>query len=222
LLVLISDQTAGLQPAVSASLQDPCGLLGKTEFPAWAVLNSGNVKLRAGADPLGLVAPRLHGHPFGARRSQHWASSVRYPARSRWPGTSPGASMWPGAGPIRQMPTRCPPQHRSSARGAGDCHRLPGGTDIARQPLPEHPASSAQRGHQRSQHLTLEPASSPGTPGRYYHPRSHTGDRRYSAGGRELLNSGDDAKRVPRGVGVDPQWLLRVIRAVLEQPGAER
>jgi hypothetical protein len=27
---------------------------------------------------------------------------------------------------------------------------------------------------------------------------------------------------VPRGVGVDPQRLLRVIRAVLEQPGAER
>jgi hypothetical protein len=37
-----------------------------------------------------------------------------------------------------------------------------------------------------------------------------------------LLNSGDDAKRVPRGVGVDPQCLLRVIRAILEQPGAER
>ncbi len=41
-----------------------------------------------------------------------------------------------------------------------------------------------------------EPASSPGTPGRYYHPRSHTGDRR------------NNAKRVPRGVGVDPQRLL--------------
>jgi hypothetical protein len=37
-----------------------------------------------------------------------------------------------------------------------------------------------------------------------------------------LLKSGDDAKRVPRGVGVDPQCLLRVIRAILEQPGAER
>ena len=32
----------------------------------------------------------------------------------------------------------------------------------------------------------------------------------------------EDAKRVPGGVGVDPQRLLRVIRAVLEQPGAER
>ncbi len=31
-----------------------------------------------------------------------------------------------------------------------------------------------------------------------------------------------DAERVPGRVGVDPQWLLRVIRAVLEQPGAER
>jgi len=39
---------------------------------------------------------------------------------------------------------------------------------------------------------------------------------------RELLNGGNDAKRVPRGVGVNPQRLLRVIRAVLEQPGAER
>jgi len=31
-----------------------------------------------------------------------------------------------------------------------------------------------------------------------------------------------DAKRVPGGVGVDPQRLLRVIRAVIQQPGAER
>src|SRR5205823_3156479 len=31
-----------------------------------------------------------------------------------------------------------------------------------------------------------------------------------------------DAKRMPRRIGIDPQRLLRVIRAVLEQPGAER
>lgn len=62
----------------------------------------------------------------------------------------------------------------------------------------------------RSQHLI--PATSiiaRHTPGRYSHPRSHTGDCRYLAGGRERLNSGDDAKRVPRGVGVDPQRLRR-------------
>ena len=55
-------------------------------------------------------------------------------------------------------------------------------------------------------------------------PRTMITHRRsgYSADGRERLNSGDDVKRVPRGVGVDPQRLLRVIRTVLEQPGAER
>ncbi len=79
----------------------------------------------------------------------------------------------------------------------------------------------AQRGHQRSHHLipgTSIIARHTGTlPPTIAHRRS-----RYPADGRELLNSGDDAKRVPRGVGVDPQRLLRVIRAVIQQPGAER
>jgi len=38
----------------------------------------------------------------------------------------------------------------------------------------------------------------------------------------ELLNSGDDAKRVPRGIGVDPQWLLRVIQVQLLRDRAVR
>ncbi len=80
----------------------------------------------------------------------------------------------------------------------------------------------AQRGHQPSQHLipgtsTIARHTATLLPPKITHRRY-----RYSADGRELLNSGDDAKRVPGGVGVDPQWLLRVIRAVLDQPGAER
>ncbi len=40
--------------------------------------------------------------------------------------------------------------------------------------------------------------------------------------GRLTWSADKDAERVPGGVGVDPQRLLRVIRAILQQPGAER
>ncbi len=55
------------------------------------------------------------------------------------------------------------------------------------------PASSAcSQATSPASTSSAEPASSPGTPGRCYHPGSRTGDRR------------DNAERVPRGVGVDP------------------
>ena len=80
----------------------------------------------------------------------------------------------------------------------------------------------AQRGHQRSQHLTSGTSIIARHTATLFPPGITQRRSRYPAGGRELLNSGDDAKRVPRGVGVDPQRLLRVIRAVIQQLGAER
>ena len=45
---------------------------------------------------------------------------------------------------------------------------------------------------------------------------------RAAAGPFRWASADKDAKRMPRGVRVNPQRLLRVIRAVIQQPGAER